>query len=158
MSETVLSNQVLFESGAYKVSLTVNDKVFSPTSFARSFASVLERFLPKSRNVCELGVGTGVLSIIAGLSGAKCVGLDHNLDAIHLARENWRQNNLPNTQMDFRESDLFSGLHDTDKRSFDLVWSNPPCFPTSLVQRSPFCHRDTGTKFQCRLVEMFWMQ
>lgn len=129
MPDDIKNDCVVFEFGAHQIALIVSNNVFSPTGFAQSFAGILESHLPVNGAVCELGIGTGVLSILAGLKGAKVVGLDRNPDAIDLARENWMMNDLPSSRMDFRESDLFSGLRDTDIESFDLVWSNPPVLP-----------------------------
>lgn len=129
MPDDIRTNHIAFETDKRQIFLNEHSEVFSPTGFAQAFARVLEAKLPAKGTVCELGLGSGVLAILAGLKGAKVVGLDRNQSAVELAQENWFLNDLPATRMDFRESDLFSGLRAGDENTFDVMWSNPPLLP-----------------------------
>jgi len=112
-----------------KVILESHDSVWMPTHFCTLITRVLLDYIKPSMKILELGTGSGKLSILAGLSGAKVVGLDINEDAVKLTRKNWLLNNLKPENGDFRQSDLFSALHSSENESFDLIFSNPPTFP-----------------------------
>ena len=78
----------------------------------------------------ELGLGSGVLSILAAKLGAASVtGLDINPQAVATARDNWQANGLAPEMADFRESDLFDAMGSEEFGRFDLVISNPPVLP-----------------------------
>lgn len=112
-----------------KIRLLADDAVFFPTDFGRNMGLLLREKLSSGERVCELGLGTGVLAVLAGLKGARVVGLDKNPSAVALSRRNWELNGLPGDGADFRPSDLFSGIADAELGTFDAVWSNPPLLP-----------------------------
>lgn len=107
--------------------LQTHPRVWSPTAFAHNLAEHLVPYLQPDANVLELGLGCGVLSILAGARGAAVSGLDINPDAVRLTAENWARHGLPESANRFQLSDRFAALED-DAR-FDLVWSNPPVLP-----------------------------
>ncbi|MEN0066677.1 MAG: methyltransferase [Myxococcota bacterium] len=117
--------------------LQTHPKVWSPTAFAERFAEELVRHLEAGQSVLELGVGTGVLSILSARRGAEVSALDINPDAIALADENWAAQDLPIRPDRFRHSDRFSALQDDER--FDLIFSNPPVLPA-------IGEPDTGTR------------
>ncbi|AAB98930.1 TPA: methyltransferase [Methanocaldococcus jannaschii] len=79
----------------------------------------------KNKDVLEIGVGTGLISIACAKKGAKkIVGVDINPYAVKLAKENAKLNNV---NISFFESDLFENV--TGK--FDVILFNPPYLPTS---------------------------
>jgi len=108
--------------------------VFFPTDFARNMGLVLQGKLGTNNTVCELGLGSGVLAILAGSTGARVVGLDKNPQALSLSERNWLLNGLPMEFADFRKSDLFSAISETEHGQFDVVWSNPPLLPELVDQ------------------------
>ncbi|ACV24417.1 HemK2/MTQ2 family protein methyltransferase [Methanocaldococcus fervens] len=82
----------------------------------------------KGKEVLEIGVGTGLISIACAKKGAKkVVGVDINPYAVKLAEENAKLNNLNNADISFIRSDLFENVSGT----FDVILFNPPYLPTS---------------------------
>lgn len=116
------------ELGGVSMRLSTHPRVWSPTSFARSFAAHLAPRIQSGAAVLELGLGGGVLSILAGDRGADVTGLDINADAVRVTTENWAAHGLVVRADRFRQSDRFSSLRDDER--FDLVWSNPPVLPS----------------------------
>jgi release factor glutamine methyltransferase len=114
--------------------------VFNP---ALHFTSgVLAAYLKKpgvvtqSDLVLDLGTGTGVLAVIAALSGARrVVATDINPDAVRSARINVKRYGLERAVM-VREGDMFAAVADEE---FDLVLCNPPYFrgePATMAERA----------------------
>lgn len=136
--------------------LRLDPLVWAPTGFARRMAEHLAPRVSPGSEVLELGLGSGVLAILAGLRGARrVVALDVNDRAPELARENWIANGLDPAAADFRRSNLWSALDSnsgatnasdatntakaSDAPRFDLVWSNPPVLP-DLGEARQFKH------------------
>ena len=110
------------------IELQSHRMVFNPTSFGRNLAPLLAARMTPGMSVCEVGIGGGVLCILAGKLGAGHVtGLDINPHAVHMARRNWVRNGLPEHGAQFLQSRGFGALGNGG--SFDLVWSNPPVLP-----------------------------
>lgn len=126
--------------GRYQVFLRSQASVWEPSCLAVQFGEVLLRHLRADQKALELGVGSGVLSIMCGLSGASVTGLDLNPKAVSLAEKNWVLNGLSKAQADFRASDGFFGLDEAERHQFDLIFSNPPTLPNataaSVAERS----------------------
>ncbi|ADC69907.1 methylase [Methanocaldococcus sp. FS406-22] len=79
----------------------------------------------KNKEVLEIGIGTGLISIACAKKGAKkVVGVDINPYAVKLAKENAKLNNV---DVLFFESDLFENVNG----KFDIILFNPPYLPTS---------------------------
>jgi methylase of polypeptide subunit release factors len=116
--------------------------VFNPTAFGLTLARWLGPRLSPGTQVCELGLGSGVLSILAGMRRAQVTGLDYNPHAVELTRANWQANGLDGAAGDFRHSNLFEGLGEADEARFDMVWSNPPVLPRLPGQLCPIEDRD----------------
>lgn len=117
------------EMAEQTIELESHRMVFNPTSFGRNLAPLLAARIEPGMSVCEVGIGGGVLCILAGKLGAAHVtGLDINPHAVHMAGRNWARNGLPEERARFLESQVFSGLQGTER--FDLVWSNPPVLPS----------------------------
>lgn len=69
----------------------------------------LEQVLPKDATVYDVGTGSGILSIAAGLLGAKeVVAVDIDPNAVKVAEENIADNDLQDV-VEVREGDLLAG-------------------------------------------------
>jgi methylase of polypeptide subunit release factors len=118
----------------------LNSDVFSPTQFGIGLGKVLANKFRPDQKVCELGIGTGILSILAGLKGARIVGLDKNPAAVKLSKENAILNGLPLGKAEFLISDLFSSLDKHKYNNFDIIWANPSLLPETPPAASQKLH------------------
>jgi len=80
---------------------------------------------PRDR-VLDIGTGSGLQALVAAGKGAKVVAVDINPKALDAAGRNAENNRVSN--IDFRLSDLFSGIDPKEK--FDLILFNPPYVPS----------------------------
>lgn len=100
--------------------------VFPPRSnFSESSEKLHELFGSlNGLRVLDVGTGTGVQAIQAAKSGAKeVVALDINPDAVACAKENIKLNNVADN-IKIIESDLFSGLNNSEQ--FNFIIANLP--------------------------------
>lgn len=73
----------------------------------------------------EIGVGSGITSVIAALKGAKVTGVDINPNAVKNAKANANLHKVEN-KTNFILSDLFENVRD---KTFDIIyWNVPFCF------------------------------
>ncbi len=94
----------------------------------------LIRRLAKGRDVLNCFCFSGGFSVNAALGGAKSVfSVDLDPDAIALARENFKRNELPAEKYDFLAADVFKLLASfrEEGRTFDLIILDPPAFAKS---------------------------
>ena len=106
-----------------RIKLKLHPEVYEP---AEDSILLLKNLVDvKNKEVLEIGVGTGLISIACAKRGAKrVVGVDINPYAVELAKENAKLNNANIT---FFESDLFENV----EGEFDVIIFNPPYLPTS---------------------------
>ncbi|MBC7865771.1 MAG: methyltransferase [Bacteroidia bacterium] len=98
----------------------------------------------KEKTFCEVGCGTGIISLLAFRNGAKVISLDISKKAIDNTKENYRNNFNENTNPDFSiiRSDLFDNLQPVE---FDFIFINPPYFfrePKDDEQKAWFCGKE----------------
>jgi methylase of polypeptide subunit release factors len=108
--------------------LTVPPTVFHPKIFLTSkyFAGFIGALDLAGKRVCEVGCGSGILSLAAARAGAaSVVSLDINPNAAYAATINGRDNDLP--QVRGVASNLMSGL--APRPLFDVIITSPPSFP-----------------------------
>lgn len=76
--------------------------------------------------ICDLGCGTGMLSIGSALLGSShVVGFDIDQEALAVARNNVDEMEIAN--VDFVQCDVMNGLNDSSwHKAFDTVLMNPP--------------------------------
>lgn len=120
--------------------LTVLRSVFDPSVHFTSdvLASYLARpgVVVPGASVLDLGTGTGVAAIAAGMAGAgRVVASDINPAAVTCARQNVRRYGLED-RITVREGDMFAPV---EGEQFDLAVCNPPYFsgePRSMAERA----------------------
>ena len=98
-------------------------EVYEPAEDTFLFAENLK--IKETDYVLEIGVGTGIISIIASKTAAKVVGVDINPHAVECTRKNAEHNKSFN--IDVKEGDLFDPVED---EKFDLILFNTPYLPT----------------------------
>jgi len=125
-----MQTDAVFTFDDISIPLQLHSLVWAPTGFAQNMASHLAQIIKPGDQVLEIGLGSGVLAILAAKLGAERVtGLDINPQAIALSQDNWRNNGLEIAKADFRRSDLLQALDSADIGRFDLIFSNPPVLP-----------------------------
>src|SRR5690606_24578169 len=98
-----------------------------------------------SKNILEVGTGTGLISLMVAQrnSAAKILALDINIEAVHLAEENFKnspfEKQLTAKHMDFNR---FEGAE-----KFDLIISNPPYFEGNSSEKDIFARQQTALTF-----------
>lgn len=85
------------------------------------------------KNILDIGTGTGCIAcMIAKNTAAQVLGLDISNEALHVALDNAMALNLMNRAI-FRKSDLFSSIDYINGENFDMIVSNPPYIPKSML-------------------------
>lgn len=104
----------------YGYTIKVDERVLIPRPETELLVEQAVKFLDKDKRALDLCTGSGAIAIVVkDKTGAKLVASDVSGDALQLARENAKLNNV---EIDFVESDMFSKI--TGK--FDVIISNPP--------------------------------
>jgi release factor glutamine methyltransferase len=115
--------------------IAVNRSVLVPRPETEMLAELGWQFLsviePKP-TALDFGTGSGCIAIaLAGkCPAAHVMALDVSLDALALAKENAKRNNL-GERIEFLHGD---GLAAASSRQFDLIVSNPPYIPSSEIE------------------------
>lgn len=78
---------------------------------------------PKER-ILEIGCGSGIVSIHCSLNGCYVICGDINPKAVELTKRNAILNN---TEIDVRETDIYSNIHER----FNTIIFNPPYLPVN---------------------------
>lgn len=104
------------------VEITVLPNVFSPKYFTDSewFATEIAALVGRKRFL-EIGTGTGVIALLAGLGGADVVATDINPDAVCNARLNFARHGVAGVAL---EGDVYGPLAGTER--FDIIFWNHP--------------------------------
>jgi len=114
---------IIGEQGFWDLTLKVSTDTLIPRSDTESLIDwVLEQNLHPNR-ILDLGTGTGAIALALAkeFPNAVVIGVDVVANAVKLANENKRKNNIENVQ--FVQSSWFENITD---EPFDLIVSNPP--------------------------------
>jgi 23S rRNA (cytosine1962-C5)-methyltransferase len=89
---------------------------------------------------------SGGFSVALAGGAGHVLSIDSSAEALALARENWRLNDLPEAIAEWRMADVFDALRAlrADGRSFDLIVLDPPKFAASHhhVDRAARAYKD----------------
>ncbi|MCD6476554.1 MAG: methyltransferase [Candidatus Aenigmarchaeota archaeon] len=114
--------KVHFQVGKLSFDLIIFEDVYSPLEDTILIAKHIPENL-NGKKVLEIGVGCGILSIIAAIRGGDVTGVDISEDALKNTKLNAEKYNV---DIKLIESDLFSNI----KGKFDLIIFNPPYVPS----------------------------
>jgi release factor glutamine methyltransferase len=106
--------------------MKIYPSVFSPELYISSriftkFVLGMENL--DSKNVLEMGCGSGIISLAAASKKAKCTAVDINPEAVKSTKENFRLNGADANVI---ESNLFEKLDNQEK--YDIIFFNPPYY------------------------------
>jgi release factor glutamine methyltransferase len=104
--------------------------------------TALQIFPPESApHILELGTGSGAIAVALAteLPGASILATDISSQALSVARDNASAHGV--TSISFLEGDLYKPLRD-EKKTFDLIISNPPYISSADIPRLPGGIRD----------------
>lgn len=107
--------------------LKIYPGVFHPKYFfsTQVFAEFIQGLDLKNKKVCEVGAGSGLLSFIAFLKGAKVYSFDISAVAVEGIKENLSNNFKEHVDFEVYLSDLFDNV---PENKFDVLLINPPYF------------------------------
>ena len=106
----------------------VNDAVLIPRQDTETLVGEALKIIKPGMQVLDMCTGSGciLISILKNTVDVKGYGYDISKQAINVAKENAKLNNVSAT---FERSDLFEDVSDT----FDVIVSNPPYIPTDVI-------------------------
>lgn len=112
-------NKEPYESNFLGYEITILPRVFLPSTASELIAEFIK--IKGGNKIIDMGTGTGVLALIAGLQGGVGYATDFNPDAVRNARLNLDKWGIAGVKT--IESDLFSNI---PKDSYDLITFNRP--------------------------------
>lgn len=125
----------------------VPEGVFPPSKLGQEFSTgVMSQHRKKIEggHVLDVGTGSGILAVAAGLMGAdRVTATDLNPRAITAAKVSWALNGLDPDLLDTVEADSLKGLREGSK--FNVIVANPPVQPLLETDIDDFTARDTWT-------------
>ena len=108
---------------------------------------MLKKYVTKETELLDVGTGSGVLSILSLMFGAKhCVGTDLDKCAVPAVKENMENNNIPSDKFDMMIGNIIDDKEIQDKvgyNKYDIVVANilanvlVPLTPVILNQLKP---------------------
>lgn len=138
----LMANWYLSKERTYKyqgISLKIPPGVFHPGLFfsTKLLIKRIQKEKLKGKTILELGMGSGLISLLAAKNGAHVLATDINPKAIENLRKNAASNKL---KIEIMESDLFDAI--PIERHFDFILINPPFYPKepkSMAGRAWYC-------------------
>ncbi len=101
----------------------ISKDVFNPKYYVTSQFMSKNMTISKGDVVLDMGTGSGIQAITAGLKASKVIAIDINPEAVTFARKNVRANKLE-TVISVMEGDLFIPLK--QQPLFDTILFTPP--------------------------------
>ena len=125
------------------VKITIYPGVFPPRTDTRLLIAHLSG--SKNDKILDLGTGSGVIAVIAGLRGASGIAVDINPIAVKNANKNFKKFNL---DMKAINSDMFDNV---PAEKFDKIFAAGPYFDGQI--KRPIMHAIYGMRhFMSRLL------
>ncbi|UCH81309.1 MAG: tRNA (adenine(22)-N(1))-methyltransferase TrmK [Nitrospiraceae bacterium] len=120
--------KIIQQFGPHKVTVLgrmyeISKDVFNPKYYFTSQFMAKNMTISEGDTVLDIGTGSGILAITAGLNASKVIAIDINPEAVKYARKNVKANNLERI-VSVLEGDLFSPLGQT--MLFDTILFTPP--------------------------------
>ena len=109
--------------------LEKDEMVYEPSD--DSFLLVENLDINSGDRVLEIGTGSGIIAMYASKKACEVVATDINFNAIELAEENFKNNNIKNIKLLF--GDLFEPIKselELENQKFDVILFNTPYLPT----------------------------
>lgn len=123
-----------------QIKLAIPDGVWRPYKTGEQLAlKIMPEYesLIKNGVVIDVGTGSGILAVQAGLLGAQqVIALDLNPRALLAVKKSWQINGLEDDRLQALLSDSFSAL-ENQKNIADLIIANPPVQPFLLNNGTP---------------------
>jgi len=107
----------------YGRSYLISENVFNPKHYYTSKFMAKHINVKPGDNVLDMGTGSGIQAIAAGLTASKVTAIDINPEAVKYAKDNVKANGLDKV-VSVLEGDLFSPLKGTQR--FDVILFTPP--------------------------------
>ncbi|MCW3077559.1 MAG: hypothetical protein JWO32_2168 [Bacteroidetes bacterium] len=109
------------------LALKIYPTVFHPGYFfsTHNFLKYIKSINLKGGSFCEVGAGSGLVSMVAARSGARVVAVELNEVAIRGMNENIILNNISDINFEIIHSNLFDRV---PQQVFDFIYINPPYF------------------------------
>ena len=100
----------------------VNSSVLIPRPETEELVRLMLKEDLDGKEILDIGTGSGciAISLVKNFPNAKVTALDISCDALNLAKENAKLNNV---SIDFVNADIFK--HESNKK-YDFIVSNPP--------------------------------
>lgn len=120
---------IIGEKAFWSLDLLVNNTTLIPRPETELLVELALEKLPQGKvNVLDLGCGTGAIALAIAKERPEALvfGVDLVPEAVVLAKENAKRNNLDNVK--FLQSNWFSNI---PKEKYDLIVSNPPYIDAS---------------------------
>ncbi|MGZ3919356.1 MAG: methyltransferase [Bacteroidia bacterium] len=118
-----------------RLKLKIYPGVFHPGYFFSTmyFISFLKELVLKNKRFCEVGSGSGLVSLLACQSGADVTAIELSDSAVEGLKENISNNSLSFEKIKVIKSDLFDSV---PTQKFDIVFINPPYFFKEISDES----------------------
>ena len=111
------------------LSFRVNSHVLIPRQDTETLVEQALKLAKPGMKVMDMCTGSGciLISVCKNATGLEGFGYDISKQALHVAKENARINDVA---VEFERSNLFD---DVSEKEFDLIMSNPPYIPTAVI-------------------------
>lgn len=106
----------------------VNSNVLIPRQDTETLVEEAIKLVEPGKSILDMCTGSGciIISILKKCSGIQGTGSDISKQALNVAKENAKLNNVA---VDFERSDMFENLSD----KYDMIVSNPPYIRSDVV-------------------------